>query len=437
MFNAMGGVSNVTAPGAFRGQVMSTYTGGSFYYRSPQRNYQFLRIALPRIEAGCNGIDAFGGSFSHISGDQLRDLFRGIQSALPAVAFNLAIKSVSPLLAGVMENMQSIAQDINNFNRNSCQLATSMLNKAGDVMGISTRKTCGYLATWFTEAPDQAAGEAYCAANENAMDQRARSDPDPAVRSLVPFAGNLTWEALKNLSGIDDAGRELIMNIVGTVIYAPPADPAHAKPHHFDAKLTDPRVLVYGETATGGVSMWTCAGNYDTCIAPTLNTVSLTPVLDRVTTMMTQLVQSIRTRSALPDDSPIYGLINTSTLPVYRMLSLDTSVQRGTAESLITAYREPIALDYAISFLRQFVNNGLGSLSQTYDLNEFQRQDVKILRDRVRDFETKLRDEQKLLNVRVTSMSAVASSLEQLERNLRATMPAYMRQMVSRDGQLR
>jgi conjugative transfer pilus assembly protein TraH len=35
MFNALGAIGNYTAPGAFKGQTFNTYTGGSFFMRSP------------------------------------------------------------------------------------------------------------------------------------------------------------------------------------------------------------------------------------------------------------------------------------------------------------------------------------------------------------------------------------------------------------------
>ena len=38
MFNDLGALGNVTTPGAFRGQAMNLYTGGSLMMRAPQLN---------------------------------------------------------------------------------------------------------------------------------------------------------------------------------------------------------------------------------------------------------------------------------------------------------------------------------------------------------------------------------------------------------------
>ncbi len=57
MFNDLGTIGNVTSPGAFRGQAMNLYTGGSLMMRAPGRNYPLINAQLPSLRAGCGGID--------------------------------------------------------------------------------------------------------------------------------------------------------------------------------------------------------------------------------------------------------------------------------------------------------------------------------------------------------------------------------------------
>ena len=96
MFNDLGALGNVTAPGAFRGQAMNLYTGGSFMMRSPGRNYSLADVQLPSLRAGCGGIDLFGGSFSFINKQQFVALLRNIGSNAVGYAFKLALQSISP-----------------------------------------------------------------------------------------------------------------------------------------------------------------------------------------------------------------------------------------------------------------------------------------------------------------------------------------------------
>ena len=74
MFNNLGAIGNYTAPGAFRGQTYNTYTGGSIFLRSPNKVYQLATIQFPYVKAGCGGIDVFGGSFSHLSAAEFKNM---------------------------------------------------------------------------------------------------------------------------------------------------------------------------------------------------------------------------------------------------------------------------------------------------------------------------------------------------------------------------
>jgi conjugative transfer pilus assembly protein TraH len=47
MFNDLGAIGNYSAPGAFRGQVYNTYSGGSLMLRAPNKTYQLMAINYP------------------------------------------------------------------------------------------------------------------------------------------------------------------------------------------------------------------------------------------------------------------------------------------------------------------------------------------------------------------------------------------------------
>ena len=49
LFNDLGAIGNVTAPGAFRGQAMNLYTGGSLMMRAPGKNYPLINAQLPSL----------------------------------------------------------------------------------------------------------------------------------------------------------------------------------------------------------------------------------------------------------------------------------------------------------------------------------------------------------------------------------------------------
>jgi conjugative transfer pilus assembly protein TraH len=69
---------------------------------------------------------------------------------------------------------------------------------------------------------DRDAARRRCATDRPSILASARSSGDANVRNKAPFVGNLTWKALQRTGAyLDDQERELIMSIVGTVIFYP------------------------------------------------------------------------------------------------------------------------------------------------------------------------------------------------------------------------
>jgi conjugative transfer pilus assembly protein TraH len=227
MFNSLGSIGNYTAPGAFRGQTFNTYTGGSLFMRAPNKVYQLAAIQFPSAKAGCGGIDVFGGSFSHISAAEFKNMLRNITAALPGIAFQLALESVSPLLGGLTKWAKGLETWINNARINSCETAKAIVSTAAEAAGYSSQEACSDLAIEMGLESDRDAARRRCATDRTSILASARTSGDANVRNKAPFVGNLTWKALQRTGTyLDDQERELIMSIVGTVIFYPSTPPA-------------------------------------------------------------------------------------------------------------------------------------------------------------------------------------------------------------------
>ena len=140
MFNNLGAIGNYTAPGAFRGQTFGTYAGGNLFMRAPNKVYQLAAIQFPSAKAGCGGIDVFGGSFSHISAAEFKNMLRNITAALPGIAFQLALESVSPLLGGLTKWAKGLETWINNARINSCETAKAIVSTGAEALGYGSQE---------------------------------------------------------------------------------------------------------------------------------------------------------------------------------------------------------------------------------------------------------------------------------------------------------
>jgi conjugative transfer pilus assembly protein TraH len=258
------------------------------------------------------------------------------------------------------------------------------------------------------------------------------------VRNKAPFVGNLTWKALKYTGvSLDDQERELIMSMVGTVIYHPEEDARDPEP--IAATLTSISQLLYGQSAGAGVNvtqhLLKC-NDYVNCDVVTLNTTyTHTPFTAKVETLMRSIADKIATRTAIPNNSAEVGFVNQTTEPVYKMLSVGATIPgSGLADSLIAQYRDVIAADYAYVFLERNLRVGLAALDKDYQLQKTQREQAVQIRQRALVMLQQLSQEKNLLYQKVGSYRAVSSHLEQLERQLRSSMPQHVMDMLGQQA---
>jgi conjugative transfer pilus assembly protein TraH len=438
MFNSLGAIGNYTAPGAFRGQTFNTYTGGSLFMRAPNKVYQLAAIQFPSARAGCGGIDVFGGSFSHISAAEFKNMLRNITAALPGIAFQLALESVSPLLGGLTKWAKGLETWINNARINSCETAKAIVSTAAEAAGFSSQEACSDLAIEMGLETDRDAARRRCATDRPGILASARSSGDANIRNKAPFVGNLTWKALQRTGTyLDDQERELIMSIVGTVIFYP--EDAARDPEPVAPTITSISQLLYGQAAGTGTNvtqhLLRC-NNYTDCDVVTLNTsYTHTPFTARVETMMRSIADKIATRTAIPNNSAEVGFVNQTTEPVYKMLSIGATIPgSGLSDSLIAQYRDVIAADYAYVFLERNLRVGMAALDKDYTLQQTQRDRANLVRQRAQAMLLQLSHEKNLLYQKVGSFRAVSSHLEQLERQLRSSMPQHVMDMLGQQA---
>ena len=425
MFNNLGAIGNYTAPGAFKGQTFNTYTGGTLYMRSPNKTYQLAALQFPSSKGGCGGIDLFGGSMSHLSAAEFKNMLRNITSAMPGVAFQLALESVSPMLGGLTKWGKGLETMLNNARINSCETATALVASAAEATGYDSQRACAKLAMSMGLESDIDAAMRRCATDSPSVLARARRSPDPNVAALAPFVGNLTWKALKTVNTLDDASRELVMSIVGTTIFYPPE--ATRDPETIGPTITTVAHLLYGQSDAGrgniNIQVLKC-DEYVQCMNVTLNNNYVhEPLVKKVENLMRTMSHHIKTRSQIPNNTIAVGFVNSTSIPVWRMLSVGNTIPgSGLAETLIGTYKEVIAIDYATTFLTQFGSLALTALQKKHRLNPAQLDYARDLRSDTQIFLSRLQQEQSAIYSKVRNVSSAIEDFERLERALRTNL---------------
>lgn len=435
MFNDLGALGNVTTPGAFRGQAMNLYTGGSLMMRAPGRNYPLASVQLPSLRAGCGGIDLYGGAFSFINKQQFIALLQNIGANAVGYAFKLALQSISPDIDKLLTELQDQINKINAMNINSCEAAQALVNGVVGEYDNSVMSGCANISQYLGSVSDRAEARLTCASNAPAVVKTAANSADPNVRNATFVKGNVTWLALNQVGGsISQQEKELIMSVIGTVILHPPADDGSgATPRYAEPTIVGLRDLLLGRgaSATEGnvdIEVYVCDEPAE-CLNPTRTTVSAKPFTRLVSERLRRMSDNIATRS--PQAPADVGFVNNTTEPVYKMLSVANAVPgSSTAETLIETYKDVIALDYAETFLNRAIRQALSALSQALKRTGIEQQYIDAIRENAQEAQRQLLAEKQAAYAKVRSVSSMTQDLQTLERQLWSSMPASVKSML-------
>lgn len=435
MFNDLGALGNVTTPGAFRGQAMNLYTGGSLMMRAPGRNYPLATVQLPSLRAGCGGIDIYGGAFSFINKQQFIALLQNIGANAVGYAFKLALQSISPDIDKLLTELQDQINKINAMNINSCEAAQALVNGVVGEYDNSVMSGCANISQYLGSVSDRAEARLTCASNAPAVVKTAANSADPNVRNATFVKGNVTWIALNQVGGsISQQEKELIMSVIGTVILYPPADDGSgATPRYAEPTIVGLRDLLLGRgaSATEGnvdIEVYVCDEPAE-CLNPTRTTVSAKPFTRLVSERLRRMSDNIATRS--PQAPADIGFVNNTSEPVYKMLSVANAVPgSSTAETLIETYKDVIALDYAETFLNRAIRQAMSALSQALKRTGIEQQYIDAIRENAQEAQRQLLAEKQAAYAKVRSVSSMTQDLQTLERQLWSSMPSSVKSML-------
>ena len=349
-FEKMGGGSNSTSPSTYKNQAAGYYNGGSFYGRLPVQTARLGHVQMPGFKAGCGGIDAWLGGFSHISAEQLMGALRKIGGNMGSYAFMLAIESISPEIYNVLNELNALAQKVNALSINTCEAAATALGGMLPQSDATSKHLCQAMGSSMGGVSDWTAARHKCGAGgeRNAI----LDSHHDGLRDTFKDQFNLVWQAIQKNDFLKASKplAELFMTLSGTLIVKREGDGYHTT--HLKSRAIDQsfiRSLLHG----GTIDLYHC-GSDEKCLNPQLVTQEQIAAKDgslvgRVEKILQAIVSKIYEDKAL-DPSEIMFL-NSTSLPVYKILNVLTAFKKGHAPLEITSYSELIALDLLNHFL--------------------------------------------------------------------------------------
>ena len=378
--------NNITNPSAYEGQSASYYNAGSLFARTNIQNIQLASITMPSVSAGCGGIDAFMGGFSHINSDQLVAFGKAVIANAVPFAVDLALQTWAPTIKENRDKLQAIADQFNTTSMNSCQIAQSAVSGlAAFADGEAKRHACATLGTQSNAFSDWLEAQHECrqvGTNSDTLNQNT----DEATAHAVKINLNVVWDALMKSQYLESNKEvaEFIMNLTGTVIYDDKGTPTYL-----------PSMIVGNDSAidtmlTGGeLDLYRCQST-EQCLSMDLRAIQLSEsqaFTAKVRRTIDALYTHLQSDQVLTDAEKSF--IELSELPILAMLIDDAHLNIPPESQL---YAQSIATDILYAYLNNMlmmVNQSIANLAsvnptdvkRTFDAIEHARLYLNALRD--------------------------------------------------------
>ena len=342
-FDQMGAAANVTGPVAYEGQSAGYYSGGNIWTRFPQKSVNPVNIQLPSVKAGCGGIDIFSGSFSFINSDELVAMMKATANNALGFAFQLAIKSISPQISSVIEEMSQKAQQMNQFNMNSCEAAKGLVGgllPKSELYSSEICKSIGNSQGFFT---DWVGARKHCAVQSD-RDNAMQNNSDPGI----PHESyNFTWKMLKDsYPSFSDDFREYLMNFVGSVIFVQDGNGEALPSSYSFISPGDDAILTALLDGADSISIHKC-NDYDKCLNPQPSTTSIPAhqaLKPKVKALIESMNNKVRSDTALTAEE--VALLGATSIPLYKILTVNSAATLGGLSGAdLNELSEAVAVD--------------------------------------------------------------------------------------------
>lgn len=375
-FKSAGMASNVTTAGSYQDQAAGFYTGGSLVARNAVRNAQLATVQTPGFRAGCGGIDLWMGGFSHIKAEALVEMLRNIGSAAQSYAFMLVMQTVSPQIYNVLNEINNLATQINQTNINSCEAAATALGGVWPKSDQASKHLCQSMGSNLGAFSDWSAARQGCGAGGNRAQVLQKKSSDPRYKDMFVGEFNLAWKAIQANAFLskDKELAQLFLTLVGSLIVRlGNAQTSYYKEQALGDKSyevvtlpghADRDDVISGLLMGGATPLYVCKDE-EKCLFPELSKTNLSDqhaLQKRVHAILESLVQKIYEDGEPTEEEK--GFLNSTRLPVFKMLNVLTAFRKGYAPLDIHQYADLIALDILYKYILEVIDIVHDSVSQ-------------------------------------------------------------------------
>lgn len=429
-FDATQAMSNVTEAGVREAGAVSTVTGGGFVYRTPRTDFVPFSVTPPSLKAGCGGIDLFLGAFSIPSREEFVSFLKSVGTALPGLAFQLALQTMAPDLNEQVGRYADLIRSYTNRYTDSCEAARALLDNTGATEHL----------TRVVEGAKNALRSDGSVADQSEADRRVRDNGEKAIAAspIRKDSGgnvvdapeiNLTWALLSGgklgAADFDSVSlRETMMTLLGTTVFTQEGKGENAVLVAREIAGVDLLPVLFNETGKDTSLVKLTCDEAKRCLSPERKPMYDTDLVAELKEAADHYLTALKSRDAsLVTDDEMLFLASVSSVPLLRILNL-ASVARyeGLAADIVNTYVEAAAYEAlvgALEALTSDIRRVMGSSSAT-TLSAEHAKHVKALVLRISDVEESLALRRDKVVQAMNRAAAFVTQLEHIERSLKS-----------------
>lgn len=374
-------MTNVTDPSVSMGPRRGVISGGAYSMRNKVKRMNLVAIDPPRFQAGCSGIDAYFGSMSWASKEQVIEMMRAVASNAAGYAFSIALNAACADCDAQIKDYVAKMQQWTGRLANSCEMAQTMMDNSGATNAIQNWAG-SLIATSSGSADDAADAQTAEPDGESPADKAAQDNPEE-FKDLVEM--NVVWQALtKQPVGIwwddnSDTMREEIMSLTGSVVRChltlnpgcgrgntPPSETNGMVTYRLEDTLQLADLVFGGPDGTS--QRYQC--NDDACYGPGTVEIPMRGMVERVEAMFFGENGSGGIIAAMTEAGGTLTQAEMSFIatggPLVQVVINVTKYNRAAAEQVAHTLAPKIALDMANSITTNAMRTARQSTSQMY-----------------------------------------------------------------------
>lgn len=393
-FNNLGGLRNVSSPSAYKGQSAGYYNGGSLYMRAPVHNTQIASVTLPSFNGGCSGIDLHMGGFSFISKSQARDVAKNIMNDGVSYAFNLALETVSPMIANTFKDLRNVANAINMANINSCEAAVNLVGGVFPKTKAAQKSVCQDLGSSSGMFGDYTSARMGCGNGGQMSTVLRGANERKGYEKTLADNMNFAWKAIKGnafLSAKNEIA-ELFMSITGTIIVRHDGNDDAANHEIILPSLIAQEDLLSTLLHGGTAQSYQCdtygeSGCLNPYLKENLTITQKDSLVYRVEKQINSIVDKIKKdEEALTNEEK--GFLQSTRLPIYKMINVQSAFTKDRGILDVASYSELIASDILFKYVDEIIDaveSEFQVLQIPTEIREAFQASLGLARSKVRD----------------------------------------------------